>query len=1579
LAKDTIVVKVDAQGRYHVEGVARANIASISVADVDIIIETKDGGHYVLPLAGMEAMDPKPPEVIFSDGTTTADQLLTKVGTVTNLTLNIPVPSTLEHKGATEDHKTEDQKPPEQNQQQAAALNENHEKSVEQLVEQAQKITENLHTTDNAFVPPHQFEPPPNAFAPPPGVPPPISLTPITTLFMGNVVGSTSSVNAGVTTIYGGAGADGSGAVAQLGPRDALQFSNAVITGTSGPDIIYAEGPGVGNSNPAISTTSYAKEFLLNVAGYFTSLNDIVFTNVPTGVSITGATHNTDGSWTLPSSYVLNQQAFTLVYDKTAVASGQTFDITATINGLTTRHVTFNSVQTFRFEYLNVTNADQVTDPTLVYNDKGQSKEIYILPLLDQPNTINSGDGNDQIFGGLGADTINTGNSNNIIYAYAGDNIISTGTGADQIHVDNGNNTISDAGGANSITAGSGNNHITLNDGNNTVLTGNGNNTISTGVGSNSITTGTGNDSITTSGGGGTISASSGNNTIIINSLTGSTDVYSLTTTGTGTNTITGGDDNYTINVGGGTNNITLGTSDNSYNTTITAGNGANTIVTGDGKHTISVGSGVNAITTGAGVDTISAAGGGGSINAGDGNNSITITSSSGSTNNYTITTTGTGTNSITGSDDNYNISTGSGVDTISVGNGNQTINVGDGATNSATAGNGTDILIGGSGNDTLIAGNGTNTFRGGTGTNTLTGGSTGNSTVDYSTVAGVVTVALGNGGAAGTATGTSLSDTLTYIQNVIANDAGDTITGSNTSNTLTGGAGNDTIAGNGGNDTIYGNGGDDTLTGGTGNDNIYGGSGNNTIDGGSSGTDNLFGGSGNNTFINPHAGVHYDGTNGANISAMPTNLAYSFTNGGTTNLYLNTQINAINYGSDNSGLTINLAAGTGIGGTADGSTYAATPTSGYDSINKIIVGNGTNNLAPSFSDTVLIGGTGRDIFTDTNTIASQHVILVGGGGNTDDYNMGAAQETIVGSVSGFDRLFYNSSSSPAGIVINLDSANHNFTNSLGNVITVAAYSGGNNGVTSADSRSWSNGDYFEPISGTSTAIDQIIGTQTGGDVIFNGSNALTYSAQSSFTTATNTVTATTGGVNFNGYQTIDYFYGGSGNDVYNMSYNADRADGGTGGFDVFRTTTGVNSQVFNITVYLNGSLNTSDATVTSPINETSGGVTYTGYAYGWNNSAPTAATTTLFSHFENIVGYNGNDTLVGDDTANQINGGNGSNIIYGLGGNDIITAIEGVNTIDGGAGTDTVNFQFASTGPSGSLGAYSVNPASGDTVFFADGTFFNATSDRNLVWGDSIHSAFQARTSGGYSTITNVENINGSDYTANVASQYDEVLYGNTGTNAIYGNAGNDIIAGGGGADSLYGGTGNDIFYLTPAQLTAASVINGDLNASGGSTTGTDTLRVPGWGNAVASGNAFGVTDPFSSSTAGTNTADNAKFVSIEVLDVRTGTDTLTNSAGAITITTGTTVNSVHPNFVLDALDIQNLADLGTSSVITLKLDSGETFSTAVGAGTGALTALQNPTHTATDTTYRFYSDASHGTYNNTNLVATVNVHFGA
>lgn len=141
-----------------------------------------------------------------------------------------------------------------------------------------------------------------------------------------------------------------------------------------------------------------------------------------------------------------------------------------------------------------------------------------------------------------------------------------------------------------------------------------------------------------------------------------------------------------------------------------------------------------------------------------------------------------------------------------------------------------------------------------------------------------------------------------------------------------------------------------------------------------------------------------------------------------------------------------------------------------------------------------------------------------------------------------------------------------------------------------------------------------------------------------------------------------------------------------------------------------------------------------------------------LATGFEDILGSAGNDTLMGDASANTIKGGAGDDVLV-----DSATGLStGADTIDGGAGFDTVSF-------------FGHN----------DGVFARLTGQGTGVVTARANGATLA-------TFANVEAVEG--------GYGDDMLMGDAGNNTLSGREGSDLLVGGAGNDALDGGFGDDV-----------------------------------------------------------------------------------------------------------------------------------------------------------------------------------------
>ncbi|MBU1657471.1 tandem-95 repeat protein, partial [bacterium] len=134
------------------------------------------------------------------------------------------------------------------------------------------------------------------------------------------------------------------------------------------------------------------------------------------------------------------------------------------------------------------------------------------------------------------------------------------------------------------------------------------------------------------------------------------------------------------------------------------------------------------------------------------------------------------------------------------------------------------------------------------------------------------------------------------------------------------------------------------------------------------------------------------------------------------------------------------------------------------------------------------------------------------------------------------------------------------------------------------------------------------------------------------------------------------------------------------------------------------------------------------------------------------LIGNEGNDTIIAGDSGNWLHGGAGDDTLNGGAGDDRIRTGEGADFVDGGAGIDTLDYGDSDE-------AVNVNLATGEM-------------------------------SGGYAqgdTVSNVEKV--------IGSEYNDTITGTDGVDQLLGGDGDDTLKGGAGNDWLWeqGSTGND------------------------------------------------------------------------------------------------------------------------------------------------------------------------------------------
>lgn len=1031
---------------------------------------------------------------------------------------------------------------------------------------------------------------------------------------------------------------------------------------------------------------------------------------------------------------------------------------------------------------------------------------------IDAVDVADGGSGNDQLFatadnarlyGGSGSNGFLASGSNvtfvggddaNSIQARGTGATITTGAGGDfagavsgaTIDVGEGNNSINitgynglsiyDSDQGSRITAGSGNDQLSVfyiqtggRVARETINLGDGNNTISLSASTAdySVTTGSGNDSVTLSTGTATIDLGAGTNNFTSNSA----DRVSVSAgSGDDTYTLLNGRD-ITISDSGGNNLFRL--SRDGYNLNIGGGNnrfdfngarevGGNNITTGDGNDTFTLS--YSSIT----------AGSANFINAGDGANSLLASFASSA---FQVTS-GSGNDTITTGDGNDSIFSGGGADFVSTNFGDDSIFSGAG-NDTIDGGFGNDYLFADSGNDSLVGFWGDDTLNGGEGADTMSGG-VGNDTYFVDSVGDVINDDQGVSNIV-----SSIDFTLGSAMGnlTLADGSAINATGNDMANALTGNAANNMLSGGLGSDTLDGGLGNDTLLGGIGSDNyaFTGNYGQDTI----TDTDGLgsitIGGVTLGGGTTPHVATY--------VAANQWLLdGYSLLLSGTT-LTIQSQgqqgsVIVTGFQSGNLGITLGEPAGLVLNGTLG---------------NDLLVGSveGDTIRGDAGNDT-LQGGAGDDLlYGDAGNDS-----MIGGAGD-DSYYVDSTGDRVVEQLGdGVDSVFSTVSLTLSANVENLTLLGAgNLTargNDLANTITGNV---GANQLYGADGNDTLIGGDANDVLRGDAGDDSMVGglgddsyyVDTVGDVVFENANEGTDRVFSSisYTLSDNIENLTLTGVldiNGSGNDLVNSILGTSGNNILSGYAGNDALTGGDGNDtllggadnDVLRGDAGADSMVGgagNDSYYVD---NVSDA-VTENASEGTDRV-YSTISY------------TLTDNVENLTLTGTTDIDgTGNDLANSIVGTVGNNTLSGMAGNDVLVGGEGNDKLLGGADNDTLR---------GDVGADSMMGGAGNDNYYVDNANDIVTEDAN-EGTDRVYSSIS------YTLADNVENLtltgtDAIDGTGNALNNSitgngaDNHLYGLGGNDTIQGSAGNEDIYGGVGVDRLAGGTGNDVFHFS-------------------------------------------------------------------------------------------------------------------------------------------------------------------------------------
>ncbi|WP_376094530.1 beta strand repeat-containing protein [Roseomonas sp. CCTCC AB2023176] len=664
-------------------------------------------------------------------------------------------------------------------------------------------------------------------------------------------------------------------------------------------------------------------------------------------------------------------------------------------------------------------------------------------------------------------------------------------------------------------------------------------------------------------------------------------------------------------------------------------------------------------------------------------------------------------------------------------------------ADNELVGRDGDDSISGGLGADTLRGDGGNDTLEGGAGADSLDGGD-GNDIVSYAGATARVEAGLGGGFTSGDADG----DVLVSVEGLIGSAFGDRLEGGSGAETLDGGAGDDVLFGSAGADTLIGGAGTDLafynqggavaitvdLAAGTGRGGIAEGdvlSGiENVITGG--GDDRLTGNAADN-FLNGEGGADtLVGGAGADTLQGSTSLF-----GGDSDW--------ADYSSSGAGVTVNLAAGTGSGGDAEGDVLIVVENLVGSAFADVLTGtDGANTLLSGEGNDTLEGGAGADS-------------LDGAAGAGDVASFAGAAGRVAASLGG----------SPFPTAFG-DALGDTFTGIEG--LIGSAFGDSLGGSEGAETLDGGGGDDF--LYGT-TGADRLVGGAGTDTVLYEPSGI---GVTVSLATGTGTGGLADGDVlvgieNLRGSGADDRLEGDAGDNRLDGSRGSDTLIGGAGADTLMGSSTPDGAEV-DVADY-----STSGAGVTVSL--------ATGRGTGGDAEGD------VLQLIRSLAGSAFADVLTGDPDANLLSGAGGNDLLLGGAGADTLLGGEGADTLEGGAGADSIDGGGGADVLSGGTGVDSLAGGAGDDTYVVEDA------------GDVVTEA----PGGGFDVLY-------VSVTATLPDNVEALVVIGTAAVNLTGGAGDDVLVGNEAANVLAGGAGNDNYSVNGSVDTIVEEAGGGIDA---------------------------------------------------------------------------------------------------------------------------------------------------------------------